>query len=111
MPDEKKIETPVDKKPPPPPGKLRVSIIAQLEPIGRYQNPDGDALAGSNLERYAAQLTEYLGKNLSRFSDPRGGDVFLQVFVQHGDQSEGNEFRSGHYVKEEKADEPAKPAE
>lgn len=101
MTDATDAKTPYETEPPDP-TRLRVSVIAQLEPIGRYENPDGEPLAGTTLEQYAEDLTHYLGKNLSRFTDPRGGDVFLHVIVQYDGKSEGGEFRTGHYVKDEK---------
>lgn len=84
--------------------KLRISIIAQLTPIGRYQNPDhtGHALGDQSIEQYTDGLTKYLGEQLERFADPRGGDVFLHVVVDDETGHAGREYRSGHFVKDEK---------
>lgn len=81
-----------------PTSRMRIGIVAQLEPVGRYQNPLGHPLAGTNLEQYTKDLTRYLAENFSKFADPRGGDVFLHVVVQCDGESKGEEFRSGHYV-------------
>lgn len=81
---------------------LTVSIIAQLEPIGRYQNPDAkDPLAGTDIDQYTKNLTSYLAENLEKYADPRGANVFLRVAVRLGDDHAGHEYRSGHYVKDE----------
>jgi hypothetical protein len=94
-----------------PTSKLRIGIVAQLEPVGRYLNPVGHPLAGTDLEQYTKDLTHYFAENLSKFADPRGGDVFLHVVVQCDGESNGQEFRSGHYVHAKKETPMSEPTE
>jgi hypothetical protein len=90
-------------------GPIRISVAAQLEPIWRH----GRAGEGVpvDVKLFAEQMTAYLAQNLEGFADPRGGDVFVAVSVQQGDESAGHAYRSGHYVKESAEVVPEVPRE
>jgi len=69
-----------------------------LGPLWRHGRP-GEPY-DVDVEEYAHQMTGYLAQNLEGFADPRGGDVFVRVVVQRGEEQGGHEYRSGHFVKD-----------
>lgn len=54
------------------------------------------------LDQIAEQMTAYFAQNIEAFADQRGGDTFVALSVQRGEESAGHEYRSGHFVKEDK---------
>lgn len=75
------------------PTTLAVSMVIKMEPLtGRNVTSAQD---------YAYQLTVYLAKQLENFADQRGGDVFLAVVVDRGEERGSHQYRSGHFVSPE----------
>ena len=87
------------------PGPVRVSIVAQLEPLWRHGRAGEAGIPG--IEDFAKGMTGYIAENLERFADPRGADVFVRVVIDRDGETAGHEYRSGRYVKETPAGEPA----
>ena len=80
-------------------GPIRISIAAQLDPIWRIGRAGEAGITDVRL--FAEQMTAYVAENLERFADARGGDVFVAVAVDRGDDRAAHEYRSGRYVKED----------
>lgn len=78
---------------------VRLSVVVQMDPLWLHRQP-GAGFSG-HLKRYAEDMTSYLAANLERFGDPRGADLLLVVVAQRGDESAAQEYRSGHYVRDE----------
>ena len=90
-------------------GDLTANVIIQIGPLQSYRDSDDSRPRRpftGDVQTYAEQLTGYLARNLESFTDPRGGDVFLQCVVKLGDQTGSQEYRSGHYVKKTGVDGP-----
>lgn len=97
MPDQ-----PADEQPGTSPSDgVTVSVAVQMEPVGRYGNPQGDPFASMTIEQYAEMVTRYFADNVLTWAESRGADAFVAVSVVRGDQKAGHEFRSGHYVKDD----------
>jgi hypothetical protein len=73
-----------------------VSVAVQFGPMWRPDRP-GEAFAG-DLNLFAEQMTGYLVRNLERFTEPRGADLYVGLQVRRGEGTAGHEYRSGHYV-------------
>jgi hypothetical protein len=82
----------------PRPGPVRVSFVAQLDPLWRHGRAGEYGI--DDLEAFAKGMTAYIAENLERFADPRGADVFVRVVIDRDGETGGHEYRSGHFVLE-----------
>ena len=87
------------------PGPVRVSIAAQLDALWRTGRAGEAGI--TDVQLFAEQMTAYLAQNLEAFAGPRGADVYVAVSVDRPGERAGHEYRSGRYVKETGAGEPA----
>lgn len=79
-----------------PSGPVRVSIIAQLDPLWRPDRVDQAGIA--DIGPFAKGMTAYVAENLERFAGPRGADVYVTVAVDRDGRTAAHEYRSGHFV-------------
>jgi hypothetical protein len=74
---------------------LSVSFVCKMGPlVNRHIASQGD------LQLYVEQLTGYFATNLEGFADSRGGDVFLAVVVNRGEETASYKYTSGHFTEE-----------
>lgn len=88
-------------------GPVRVSIVAQLDPLWRHGRIGEAGI--TDVKLFAEQMAAYVAQNLERFADPRGADVFVQVVIDRDGESAGHAYRSGHFVKEDAGAAPVTP--
>jgi hypothetical protein len=101
------VSTEAETAPEPQPGPVRVSIVAQLDPLWRHGRAGQSGI--DDLEAFAQGMTGYVAENLERFADPRGADVFVQVVIDRDGETGGHEYRSGHFLKEDAEGAPVPP--
>ncbi len=91
----------------PQPGPVRVSIVAQLDPLWRHGRAGESGI--DDLKAFAQGMTGYVAENLGRFAGPRGADVFVAVAVDRDGETAAHEYRSGHFVLEAAGASPVTP--
>lgn len=77
-------------------GPITVSIVVQADLAHLPGCPD-QTFAG-DLAVLAEDLVGYVADNLRRFTEPRGGDLFVILVCSRGDEKAGHQYRDGRFL-------------
>lgn len=76
---------------------MTISLVAQMSGLHAPGIPDKN-FAG-HLDMAAESWCRYFVAQMEKLTAPRGGDLFVALSVQRGDESHGHEYREGRYLK------------
>ena len=79
---------------------LTVDLVVRLADMHRTYAEPGQNFAG-DLQGAAERYCHYFVAQLTRFAEPRGGDMFVAVVLERGDEQAGFQYRDGQFVQPE----------
>lgn len=78
---------------------VTISAAIRLHPLRKVDSEAG--FFNGDLQQYAESFCKWMTAPLSEFADRRGGDCFVAVVLQRGDETAGMEYRDGAFVQPE----------
>jgi hypothetical protein len=71
--------------------ELELSVVMQMKPLTYTVKHD--------LQDLSLRFAEWFVNNVTKFTDPRGADLFVLVVLVRGEERAGSTYRDGQYVK------------
>lgn len=72
---------------------ITANVVMQIGPLTYAFEHD--------LQDLSHRLAEWFVSNVTKFTDPRGADLFALVQLTRGEEHAGTTYRDGHFVKPE----------